>query len=81
MRGDAAVNILSLLTEAQTGMPGRVLSGGVPEGGFPHVAESALWLLQAASCSVREGSPVLALAHVAVNAGSHYAEVRPAVLC
>lgn len=40
----------------------------------------ALRLLQAVSCSVREGSPVLAVAHVAVNAGSHYAEVRPAVL-
>lgn len=37
-------------------------------------------LLQAVSCAMREGSPVLAVAHVAVNACSHYAEVRPAVL-
>lgn len=41
---------------------------------------AGLHLLQAVSCSVREGSPVLVLAHVAVSEGRHYAEIRPAVL-
>lgn len=42
--------------------------------------EGGLRLLQAVSCSVREGSPVLVLAHVAVNASRQYAEIRSAVL-
>eukprot|EP00892_Ulva_mutabilis_P007076 jgi/Ulvmu1/4740/UM020_0024.1 len=49
---------------------GRLAGGGA----------GGMRLLQAVTCSMREGSPVLVLAHVAVSAARQYAEVRPAVL-